>query len=106
MFLTLPRYLNILTDDTFEWAIVLSLHCGNESLCSHSSLSKAASTDGKVHSVYLSWPCHWKTELAPPSLPRFTALVFSLELGDFNLSKLFTSMPPRLLLVCHEGADR
>lgn len=42
--------------------------------------------------------------LLPP--PRFTSSVSSLEPGDFNLSKLFTSMPPRLLLVCHEGTHR
>lgn len=42
----------------------------------------------------------------PPPSSGFKALLSSLELGDFNLSKLFTSMPPRLLLVCHEGADR
>lgn len=41
---------------------------------------------------------------SPP--PRFTSSVSSLEPGDFNLSKLFTSMPPRLLLVCHEGTHR
>lgn len=43
---------------------------------------------------------------SPPSPSRFTSSVSSLEPGDFNLSKLFTSMPPRLLPVCQEGADR
>lgn len=72
--------------------------------CSYSLLSKAASTGGTACTG--AGLVVGKTEPSSsfPSVLRLPRL--HLKLDDFNLSKLFTSMPPRLLLVCHEGADR
>lgn len=102
-------YLCILEDDTFEWAIVSGLHHTfqwNESFCGWGSLSKSCEQLANAKfALKLALSLENRASALLPSL-WFAALVSSLELGDFNLSKLFTSMPPRLLLVCHEGADR
>lgn len=103
-----PYYLNILPGATFEQAFCQRLYTGDLREMNHCEAAVRAAVWKRLgRREEPLWLMRKQSEQpSPPSPSRFTSSVSSLEPSDFNLSKLFTSMPPRLLPVCQEGADR